>query len=242
MPRLNNEVSEVSSQSNEFKREESQVSLVNSIGSTQGKVITLGAIIFISIIILVIIFINSSKIVTDESEDFHLFGDEINEPYIFNYSDWEKRELVLRGVSTDDIEYFQSIQRPFYEILDEIQLSIDNYIRDRFIELRDLQIDENTFFNSLYEYTWLNGNPINVEISDYKTHVFRVENIRYIKIPPRGNQLWIRLTLLNGNNIFMSVTPEKYIQLRDDGNMVVKITFVTYNDIEFITEIVELNI
>ncbi len=72
-------------------------------------------------------------------------------------------------------------------------------------------------------------------------YYYEVMNVDYIKLPAKGHQLFIKFFLENGDAVFMTVTPERYLELKESGNIVVRVSYTqTADGKRIITDMIEI--
>lgn len=100
-------------------------------------------------------------------------------------------------------------------------------------------------YQNLLNKTWLGGDPIDLSGVDpnivYNTETW-TENVDYEKCGAQGTQLFIKLYLDNGTVAFMSVTPGRYVELADSGNIVVNLEALTSETLCVITKVSEVRV
>ncbi len=100
-------------------------------------------------------------------------------------------------------------------------------------------------YQALLSKTWLGGDPIDLSGVDpnivYNTETW-TENVDYEKCGAQGTQLFVKLYLNNGTSAFMTVTPGRYVELSDSGNMVVNIEALTSDTLCVITKVEEVRV
>lgn len=100
-------------------------------------------------------------------------------------------------------------------------------------------------YQTLLNKTWLGGDPIDLSGVDpnivYNTETW-TENVDYEKCGAQGTQLFVKLYLDNGTSAFMTVTPGRYVELADSGNMVVNIEALTSDTLCIITKVEEVRV
>lgn len=111
--------------------------------------------------------------------------------------------------------------------------------------MKELSDTSSKPYKKLLGMTWLGGDPLHIEDLSANTDAnysldTHVLNADYVKCEPRGNQLFIRLTLDDGTYAFMTVDPPRWVQLKEKGNMVIQYDLYTYGDAKVITNITEV--
>ena len=81
-------------------------------------------------------------------------------------------------------------------------------------------------YKELMSKTWLGQEEMYLS-EDVDSYAYYMEtlNLDYEKLEPRGNQLYLKVFFNNGKAFFMTVTPQRYIELRERGNIVVKLEY-----------------
>lgn len=215
-------------------------------------IIGAGALLVILLIIIVIsISVSSSKKKAEEpptEEELIAQGymynqegelvppSEFNKP-TFSYTEEEKVQLRQYGYTGNDIETNELAEIPAQQLIDQV-------IKDREALEAQFASKASPAYQELLQQTWLGGESLKAPTDPtliQGTTVNRA-NVDYVKIPPHGNQLFIRLNMPDGKRSFMCVSPVTYAQLNDSGNIVVDYTVVTFPDAEYITEITEVTL
>lgn len=111
--------------------------------------------------------------------------------------------------------------------------------------LKDVSDTASPEYQALLNKTWLGGDPIDLSGVDpnivYNTETW-TENVDYEKCGAQGTQLFVKLYLENGTSAFMTVTPGRYVELADSGNMVVNIEALTSDTLCVITKVEEVRV
>lgn len=161
------------------------------------------------------------------------------------YDDDVKGKLREAGYTADDIEKAEASQTNSEDLLNKAKEDKSKYLMDLYTELNPKVTDTTSEeFKNLKNMTWLSGNvrPVYKDPKTmYTTSEIR-ENCRYIKIPPTGGQLFVKLTLKNGDNIFYNVHPQAYETLDQEGNMVVQYDAIKYGSYSYYLNIKEIPI
>lgn len=207
--------------------------------------LVVASFVIICVVGLVVFLLSddSSSSSSSSTPEHDPFFDEFEfEDFLFEYTPDERNQLFLMGAETWEIEMWELAEIPFYEVMNEQQRLRDRYVMDRFYILSEELRTSNPPFDELYNLTWISGVPRDVNVEVYQEHKTRTENARFIKVPPHGNQLFIKVTFLNETVVFMTITPERWMQLPDDGNIVLRVQSVIYDDVEFIVKLEEISI
>lgn len=163
----------------------------------------------------------------------------VTAPTTVKYSDKELALLRKYGYTTDEIEQSASLGIKAKVLLADAKEARERLAYDTIKKLGDTGTPE---YQEIYYNTWLQGEPRNlngVDPSVIPVLSSATVNVDYTKLPARGPQLWVKLKLPDGQYAFMSVTPQRYVQLNDSGNMVVTINTSTQGNEKFIVSIVE---
>lgn len=161
-----------------------------------------------------------------------------------NFTDEDKKNLRASGYTGDEIEKFQSEGKTIDELTAEAKKEKEEYLQKLYVELSTkVNNPASAEFKQLRSMTWLSGNVATVPPKDVSYQVESLkENVDYIRIPARGVQLFLRLTLNDGNYAFMEVSPERYAQLRDSGNIVIAYDCLIYPNGKFVSNIREVEV
>lgn len=180
-------------------------------------------------------YAQSGETVSGEEQDQN---NEQDAPLV-SYSDQELKALRKWGYTASEIEVASQQGLSAKELADSAREDREEAQKEALAAVSDTASDE--YKNLLYS-TWLGGEDLDVSsfTNDYiYTSASRVENVDYEKCAAKNEQCFIRLNLDNGKPAFMYISPDRYNELPDTGNMVVEITTVQSGDIEVITNITE---
>lgn len=100
-------------------------------------------------------------------------------------------------------------------------------------------------YQALLNKTWLGGDSLDlsgVQVDSIYNTAQRTENVDYEKCGAQGTQLFLKLQLDNGTSAFMTVTPVRYLELAESGNIVVSIEQVEYGETTVIISIQEVRV
>lgn len=100
-------------------------------------------------------------------------------------------------------------------------------------------------YQNLCAKTWLGQAPI--DVSAFNSDVIYLSeqytsNVDFEKIESRGTQLWLKCYLKDGNVLFLQVTPQRYNQLPDSGNIVISYSIIREGDTYVVTEAKEVEV
>jgi hypothetical protein len=184
------------------------------------------------------------KAVEDEIYFDEPWGDYEEElPPLFTYSAYEADRLRAVGYTAREIEEFE-----FQEIID-IQPLIETQIearREVFLDmyrafLREARESGNEQYNYVLSNTYLGLPPQEfIEEDERRDYVTYTENVDYWKMPLQGWQPTIKLRLANDAVIYMHVTPSRYEELRDSGNMNIRYDYIYYKGVKSVTNVTEI--
>lgn len=155
----------------------------------------------------------------------------------FSYTPDEKAQLRQYGYTGSDIETNELAEIPAQQLIDQV-------IKDREELEAQFASKSSPAYQELLQQTWLGGEILQTPTDPtlIQSTTVKRANVDYVKIPPHGNQLFVRLNMPDGKRSFMCVSPVTYAQLNDSGNIVVDYTVVTFPDAEYITEITEVTL
>lgn len=151
----------------------------------------------------------------------------------FQYSIEEREVLRANGYTADDIERFEVEERDPVQLVEEAKAA-RKAVYDE--EIKPYLDGASPKFNELKELTWLGTGEMSSTILSSEEGQYEQRlgayNCDYKKIPAYGSQLFVKLTLMDfdGKEIFMTVTPDRYNELSDTGNIVVTIDYYLYSD------------
>lgn len=141
----------------------------------------------------------------------------------FSYSIEELAALRTNGYTADEVEYYKSLEIPAESLVYDAQIKRQELYEEEIAPYMDAASDE---YKELAADTWVGQEEfkLQTDIGDYRYYT-EVWNVDYKKLPARGNQLFIKLTVEDGSAVFMNVTPEQYLRLNDSGNIVVTVKY-----------------
>ena len=150
---------------------------------------------------------------------------------VFEYSMEEREMLRLNGFTGDDIERYEVEERDPYVLAEEAE----NARKAKYdAEIKPYLDGASEEFKTLKSLTWIGTGAMSSSVlnenSNYEER-YGTYNCDYQKIPAYGSQLFLKLDLVDFNtDVFMSVTPKRYLSLNDTGNIVVVIEYNKYDD------------
>ena len=166
---------------------------------------------------------------------------ELGENADYRYTDREREMLRQAGYTGYEIEEFEANLEPYsLKIEESEQLRKEIYERE-VLPYFDGASDK---FKELYNNTWLSGKEVTLNAEEAGTWSYNVYtyNADYDKVHAKGHQLYIKITLGDGEPAFMLTDPTLYSQLADSGNIVVSITYVDTGTSKLITNIEPIEI
>lgn len=208
------------------------------------KILAVIAIVGI-VLLIVAIAIGSKKgsksnIITDD-EAAEIASTEDTFIDIFSYTDEEVEALRQAGYTGYEIEDNEFNEVPAETLITEAEEQRKALYEKELVPYLDSASDE---FKMLKSKTWLGLDEIEIPAdtdSSNLTYVTSQANVDYEKIGSRGMQCFIHYFMADGNEGFMTLTPDRYIAIDDSGNMVIKITYCTLsNGVRIITKAEEV--
>jgi hypothetical protein len=153
------------------------------------------------------------------------------------------KKLRAWGYTGDEIEWAVSNNINIDSLIAEAKSEKESVIS---AEANKLAKTTSPEYRKLLDMTWLGVKPINLkDLSESDSANFEINtvtyNADYKKCISNENQLFLRLTLENGTYAFMTVTPDRWVRLRQTGNIVVNYDLYTYGSAKIITRIEEVN-
>lgn len=137
------------------------------------------------------------------------------------YSSEQIEQLRSFGYTGTEIEQYATEEKSFYELKQEAEDARKEWLNAAIEPFMDTASDE---FKYAYNSTWLNLQPVDMNAIQ-STYGFyeNTENLTYEKIPLYGHQLYIRVFLNPEKTdwFLLEITPERYHELADQGNIVV---------------------
>lgn len=163
----------------------------------------------------------------------------------FSYSQDEIEDLRENGYTGDEIEEFELNEIPAQRKIDDAVQKRKAKYDEEILPYLDGASDK---YKELEEYTWLGGAPFSYDVNKenedwyYKNMTL---NLDYDKVPARGVQCFLRLHLKEKTDendplyMFMTVTPQRYEELPEHGNIVVYIEYTVTDQGTVVTRIDE---
>ncbi|MDR1523285.1 MAG: hypothetical protein LBS29_04975 [Endomicrobium sp.] len=160
--------------------------------------------------------------------------------WYFEYFPEEVEQLRAVGYTGDEIEYHQAQETPAQLLIEDAKAVQEVELKAIYDKIFDAASDE---YRELENMTWVGGKAIQItdtgNYTDYSAATFK-ENVDFDKVPPHGMQLYIRCELPDGQYAFMSMHPTRWVQLKDNGNIVIEYTIIEYGGAKVITSIKEV--
>lgn len=216
------EVSEGNTTFRNFKKPNFDISIL------QNKAVLIGAGCCLLVIVLLVVGSMSAK--RKEAEELAraeelLAGSE--EP-VFMYMYDELEELRLAGYTGNEIEQYEREEVPASELVNAAKAARKAQYEAELAPYFDSASEE---FMEVYRHTWLGQGDLVFDTDSSRYEYYETTmNVDYRKLPAKGHQLFIEYYLSNGDTCFLTVTPEKYLQLSDTGNIVLKIYYTKTAD------------
>lgn len=190
--------------------------------------------------------LNSDPAVTGEyTEDSASTTDMQDTSSTAEYSNTEDIELRKRGYTADEIEFSREHGISYEDMIAQADADIENQQRQVLASLSD---EGSEAYQTLLNMTWLQGADLSITDATYdefgNLSVYeetKTMNIDYTKVPAKGTQLFLKCNLLDYGVAFMTVEPDRWLQLADSGNILVNVTFEHWNDVIVVKDIYELD-
>ena len=95
-------------------------------------------------------------------------------------------------------------------------------------------------YQRLLNLTWLGQNPVTLpsysdDLANSMVYTTLVLNADFEKIPAHGHSLFLKVYLEDGSYVFMECPVTRYMQLPDNGNIVVQYDVTTINGVDIIS-------
>lgn len=164
----------------------------------------------------------------------------VEQPTSVTYSKKEVEALRLWGYTADEIEISSRDGISAKTLVSQAKFDRELAQKEALDAVRDTASPE---YQELLNKTWLGGAPINMDAIDPNViynNTSETQNVDFEKCGAQGTQLFLKLYLDDGTTAFMTVTPNRWKELGDSGNIVVKVTWREAGDIRIITEVKEV--
>lgn len=145
------------------------------------------------------------------------------------YTEEEKAALRAAGYTGEDIDAFAADSIPAADKIAEAEAARDAWIQEAIAPLYDTTSDE---FKEYIAQTWLTL-PERTDMYEWRqvaTYYTERKNLDYEKVGVYGNQLFIKVYLDDSAHddwFFLCVTPAEWLQLNDNGNVIVNYVYCT---------------
>lgn len=155
---------------------------------------------------------------------------------VFNYTAEEKATLRAWGYTGTEIEEYQMAEVPVAELVEASRQAQE--------EMRaTLANPESPEYQRLLNQTWLGEKattPPNFVVNQTQYSSTTVTlNADYEKVPVHGTNLFIKVELADGTHHWMECSPFRYGDLADSGNIVVTYDLITFDGVQYITNMRE---
>ena len=189
------------------------------------------AVIVFALVCVLVYTMNKNEARKQEAEEESRLAEIMNEETtesVFRYSRDEVEELRLAGYTGYEIEEFElngeSVDIKVKEAEEARKKKYDEEILPYFDEASDA-------YKSLVNSTWLSQESFEVDsdVSTYQNGT-TVLNLDYEKAGCYGKQCWLKVYLNEESTFFIFVTPKRYTELKDSGNIVLSLEFTNIGD------------
>lgn len=227
---------------NESKMGEVLDKIPDSLKSKKAILIICGVVILLAVAGIVVQIVSSGGSTSKDTFSKYEDNTEQQVEQTFKYSSEQRQALRAYGFSGEEIDEHEKSQDDPDALIDKVTEDIKTEKRKVYKELQKEMLDSaSPEYKALIEDTWLAGEAHEVKMPEggiFDT-IEKTENIRYKKLESHGNQCFIKITLEDGATTFMTVHPDKYITLKDEGNMVITYKKVVYGDTYYVLDIKE---
>lgn len=198
------------------------------VGLLKNKAVLIGAGCIL--LVIVILLIGSSSAKKREEEELaraeELLAGAEEPAFMYMYDELEA--LRLAGYTGNEIEQYERDEVPASDLVNAAKAARKAQYEAELAPYFDSASDE---FMEVYRHTWLGQEDLVFDTDSSRYEYYETTmNVDYRKLPAKGHQLFIEYYLSNGDTCFMTVTPEKYLQLDDTGNIVLKIYYTKTAD------------
>lgn len=179
----------------------------------------------------------------DQEELFEESGEtQAEQQSSVSYSKKEVEALRLWGYTADEIEISSRDGIPAKTLVDQAKFDRQLAQKEALDAVRDTASPE---YQELLNKTWLGGAPLNLDAVDPNViynNTSRKMNVDYEKCGAQGSQLFLKLYLDDGTAAFMTVTPNRWKELNDSGNIVVEVTWREAGELRIVTDVHEVRV
>lgn len=226
---------------NESKMGEVLDKIPDSLKSKKVILIICGVVILLAIAGIVFQIVSGGE--SGSKDKFSKYEDSPEQvEQTFKYSSEQRQALRAYGFSGDEIDEHEQAQDDPEALINKATEDIKNEKRKVYKELQKEMLDSaSPEYKALIEDTWLAGEAHEVKMpaGGIFDTIEKTENIRYKKLESHGNQCFIKITLEDGATTFMTVHPDRYLTLKDEGNMVITYKKVVYGDNYYVLDMKE---
>lgn len=159
-----------------------------------------------------------------------------------SYSKKEVEALRLWGYTADEIEISSRDGIPAKTLVNQAKFDRQLAQKEALDAVRDTASPE---YQELLNKTWLGGAPLNLDSVDPNViynNTSKKLNVDYEKCGAQGSQLFLKLYLDDGTAAFMTVTPNRWKELAETGNIVVEVTWREAGDLRIVTDVHEVRV
>lgn len=156
-----------------------------------------------------------------------------------SYTEKELTALRKWGFTASEIEIASRDGLSAKELVASARADREEAQKEALAAVSDTASDE---YKYLLNKTWLGQEPL--DISKFTSDIMYnqmtyTDNADFEKIEPRGRQCFIKVYLSDGSVAFMDLTPSRYNELPESGNIVVEVYYVDVEGTWVITSITE---
>lgn len=153
------------------------------------------------------------------------------EDFGFKYSDEQLEELRAAGYTGSEIEEYQKSSSDFDTLIAQAKEARLKWANETIAPVLD---GKSEAYKKLEASTWLGLKDRTSDLKKFKadgmyTQYDAIKNFDYEKVEPTGVQLFLKVYIdgtKHKNFMFINVTPSRYKQLKQKGNIIIKYTYV----------------
>lgn len=177
--------------------------------------------------------------------DVWVTEEDYNNLMLSKVSTEEMKQLRLAGYTGDEIDFFLQNDFDIDALLQEAQAQRDEQAKEALKRMSDQASPE---FKYILDNTYM-GQPENPFVSqknvsweeyNYDTGSYTV-NADYVKCPAYGTQLYIKVRVAVGTYVWYNITPKRYDELPESGNIIVRVEYDIWNNTTYVKGISEVN-
>lgn len=143
---------------------------------------------------------------------------------MFSYTQEEREELRAWGYTGSEIEQFQT---------DKIEAStkVEEARRLREETWAALNNPESPEYRALLDQTWLGEEATQLPAPGEGIQSIEQKTINadYVRVPPHGRNMFIKVDMHDGTFYFMQCKPDLYVSLEDSGNINLRYDLYTFS-------------